>query len=80
MPEGPECRTISNDLLQRLYLRKIISLEALNGYEKDFTKEYSKVKGFTIQSVLCKGKLIYFTLTQGDKTLYLLNHLNMTGH
>lgn len=84
MPEGPECKNITDGLDFYLNGKTIISAEFLSGkYDDNYPKGFDKFVNalpITINRVFCKGKLIVFETTNGDgEKWWLLNSLRMTG-
>lgn len=82
MPEGPEVRTISTKLNQYLSGQKLIELRipADSKFANDLPGCELWSPPYTVSQVSCKGKHIIFVLTKNNQTIYLLNHLNMTGN
>ena len=80
MPEGPEVR-ITTDFLSKFVNTSFSSVSILSGRytKKDIVGLSEAVFPATIKSVDCKGKFIYFTLTNKDKEYYLFSTLGMSG-
>jgi len=83
MPEGPEVK-ITTDFLNNFVGKSFHSFAILSGrYTKTDGIPNTEVAGLPakISSVNCKGKFIYFTLTDEilNKKYYLFNTLGMTG-
>ncbi len=79
MPELPEVETIRRDLQYAILGKGIRKVEALTGRcLKNDEKEFiSVLEGNRFEQVRRRGKLLFFELAYGDKTLLI--HLKMTG-
>lgn len=68
MPEGPEVKIITEWLARNFTGTKIIQNE-----------RYPQVNSYLIQTVMCKGKQIFFHLINGNQKMYLNSRLAMEG-
>jgi DNA-formamidopyrimidine glycosylase len=84
MPEGPECR-LTVEFLNRVLQNKKITDWVFSGgrYTDDYPEGYDEFDAalpLTVDEVNCKGKFIYFTLSDKDRNkYYILHSLMMTG-
>jgi len=85
MPEGPEVRIVADHLEQHVG-RIFNSAEILEwpGFKHRFVRNgipgFEKIKnGFTLKSVICKGKLLVLQIEAGDEALSLICTLGMSG-
>jgi formamidopyrimidine-DNA glycosylase len=85
MPEGPEVKT-TTDFLSNYKKQTFSSMAILSGRysKKDMTGIESVFLPATVETVECKGKFIYFTLSHNvnktcKKHFYLFSTLGMTG-
>jgi formamidopyrimidine-DNA glycosylase len=82
MPEGPEVRHYV-DLLREELLRThgYFTFEVLSGrYLKAPIEGQGRIsKGFSITSIDCRGKFVYFTCMDQRGSFYILHTLGMTG-
>ncbi len=78
MPEGPEVKTITDYLDLNYANEKLVAINILSGrYKKKPLPGIQQINlPATINRVNCKGKFIYFVLSD-DK--YIFNTLGMTG-
>ena len=83
MPEGPECRHITDLLNQYLVDRSLVKVSILSGrYQR-----HGPFSGFEllhqhpwkIDKIQVKGKFIWWELSHQDQYLYIFNTLGMTG-
>lgn len=84
MPEGPEVKLICDQLNGAIQNCEIISLSILGGrYQRHGPPaQWSNLVDslpIKINSVKCKGKLIYFDLGEDSNKMYLINTLGMSG-
>jgi len=79
MPELPEVETIRRDLQYAILGKGIRKVEVLTGRcLKGEQKEFiSTLEGNRFEKIRRRGKLLFFELAYGDKTLLI--HLKMTG-
>lgn len=81
MPEGPEVRT-TTDFLTNYAGKTLTGFATLSGrYLKkgEIPGENCFSLPAIVKSVDCKGKFIYFTLSDANKEYYLFSTLGMTG-
>ena len=82
-PEAPEVKLTVDFLNSYLENKVVMEWVFVNGkYVDDFPegfKEFEDALPLLVESVNCKGKFIYFTLYNEDKTFYILHSLRMTG-
>lgn len=80
MPEGPEVKTIVDQLNIEIVDQYLIDImwtnESKHGKDLDYQSLMLPMK---IISVECKGKMIFFKLIRDDYISYIYCHLNMTG-
>lgn len=84
MPEGPEIR-LTVDFLNSVLQNKKITDWVFSGgrYTDEYPEgfdEFDSALPLTVKEVNCKGKFIYFTITNDDgDEYYILHSLMMTG-
>lgn len=80
MPEGPEVKTITDELEKLLNNKILVSMEILGGRYKNKTPEnfelFQQSLPLKINKVNCKGKFIWFQL---DDNWSIWNTLGMSG-
>ena len=83
MPESAEVKLTAEYLHSKLYNRIIKEWVFTGGqYEinnPDGFEEFEEMMPFLVESVKCKGKLIYITLYNQEGYFYILHSLRMTG-
>ncbi len=84
MPEGPEVKRIVVQLNSLLKEKEISKIEIISGRYKthgnpDGFDETIALLPLRISEINCKGKFIWFTLTESNKEIYMWNTLGMTG-
>ena len=84
MPEGPECRLTVDYLNKVLRGKKVLDWVFCGGgyteEDPDGFQEFDISLPLKVKEVACKGKFIYFILTDDDgQEHYILHSLMMTG-
>jgi len=85
MPEGPECRSTIDYLNKALQGKVITDWVFCGGKYPDKPpegfQEFNDALPLTFTAVSCKGKFIYFTMTNPEdgKEYYILHSLMLTG-
>lgn len=84
MPEGPECRIITDYLRKTILNKTITNWVFCNGkYTDDYPvgyKLFNQNLPFLITDIQCKGKMVYFILKdEEDIEHYILHYPKMTG-
>lgn len=83
MPEGPEVTILGQYLLTKLEGRMIEKLEIISGkYLKKGMKNselFDGTKSYIVKNIESKGKLMWFTLEDNNKEIYISSHLGLSG-
>ena len=81
-PEGPEVRTIAENLNRRFRGFTILQVKYNDKSSLNKNKSYkNNTSPLTITGITCKGKhIIFMCLDKRGKKVYIHNHLGMTGY
>ena len=83
MPESAEVKIVTEYLKSTLENKIVVDFCFLKGqYQEELPigfYDFERLLPLIVENVECKGKLIYFTLFNEDKYIYIIHDLRMTG-